>query len=91
MWSSRPIASSFLSGVAAGALAFIVLCAADFLVLVIFRQFVEGQAVFYVLFLGVLLLAFSAIGAFIFGVYVGWKKYSKMEHASDEASKTFSS
>lgn len=59
--------------------------------MVILRQFVEGQDVFYVLFLGVFLLSVSAIVAFIFGMYAGLKKYSKMKKARAEASKTFSS
>lgn len=91
MWNSRPIASSVLRGVTAGALAFVVLCAADLLIIVILRQFVEGQAVFGVIFVGILLLAVSAIVAFVFGVYVGRQRYREMKQARAEASKTYSS
>lgn len=85
MWNTRPVASSVLSGVAAGILAFIALCVVDLLVVVVLRQFVEGQAVFGVIFVGILLLAVSTVGAVIFGAYVGRKRYQKMKQAGAEA------
>jgi hypothetical protein len=70
-----------VNGFAAGAISFVVLCAADLLILVVLRQFVEGEAVFDLILLGMLLLALTAAGALIFGVYVGAGRYRKKKRA----------
>jgi hypothetical protein len=91
MWDARLIVSSVLRAIVACALSFVLLCAADVLILLVLRQFVEGEAVFYVLLLGFVLLWLTAAGALIFGVYVGVATYRKMTRSRGGGSETFAS
>ena len=81
MWDSRLAISCALRGLGASALSFAVACAADLLVLIVLRQFVEGEAVFTVLLIGLILFGLTAVGALIFGVYVGARRYRKLQRA----------
>ena len=75
MWDWRLAISCAAKGIVAGVLSLVVASAANLLLLIVFRQFVEGEEVFGVLLLGVFLFGLSAVGAFVFGVYVGSTSY----------------